>query len=141
MKNFDFDERQKLVRGNACTAGYIFLMVYILFDMFLRDFGIIWASTFNGALIGLYISFLIVLTIMTLNDVYVGHPRMNIIFGIMSACAVVMFVLNLRHISEPLFEGGMLTDTFRGWVTCICSVLISLFYWFRLYKSRRLNEN
>lgn len=132
----EYDERQKIIRGNAYKYGFFTAMVYfgmqVLFDAIELELPLEYSVS---AFLGLVISALVTVIYSILKDAYWGEnnnqKRYFIFFAVITAINLLVAIMNI-------VDGEMVVDGIVQFcsVNLICAIMLIILMVVALFKDK-----
>lgn len=113
LGNCELDERQLMMRGNVFQHMAVLLMMLLLLNGFMKDYGVSWAPGMWENMLILWAGIFLGLTEYILRDITPAGSRQGLLYIGHGLCGAVLLVLDLGHIlgeGSPLAANGALTE-------------------------------
>ena len=115
--NKEYDERQLKIRGDIYQRGFAIIILLMMANGALQEFGLRWAPPFGSTLIIVMLAVVVTTVEMIIRDAYIGvrsrysAATIMVLLGLCAALNIGINLLNLSHLKEPFLEDGILSMT------------------------------
>jgi hypothetical protein len=143
-RNQNFDERQMMLRSKAWMHTAIFLLLLLLANALINDFGYVWADNFSQFLLIAIAGIVLCSVELIWRGVYFHNARLRVLIIVVFAglTAVGLVIKIIQRIGGAYFvTDGMLSENGRTTVMVAMFFVIGISALIKTVQERRADRN